>query len=70
MSKIQRVVALLHKSTVVKEKFEEAFGTNRGIPSSNSTTWNSTYNQLRPISNLNFQKLQHVCKQFNVAKEI
>ena len=67
MSKIQRVVALLHKSTVVKEKFEEAFGTNSGIPSSNSTGWNSTYNELHSISNLDFQKLQHVCKECNIA---
>jgi hypothetical protein len=55
ISKCCKIANLLHQSISFREEFEKMFGNGASIPSTNATRWNSLFQQLISISDLESQ---------------
>ena len=63
LAKCSKISSILHTSSLFKDCFENAFGSNTGISSIVSTRWNSTLRQLKCITSLDDKKLSNVLEQ-------
>lgn len=60
LGKICKISALLHTSASFKEKFEDRFGSTKGIPQVNSTRWNSMLRQVQAVLKLSHTTLNEL----------
>ncbi|XP_016407175.1 zinc finger BED domain-containing protein 4-like [Sinocyclocheilus rhinocerous] len=61
MSKVSKLATLLHSSTIFKDKFEAVFGNGKSIPVATVTRWNSTFKQIKAITELDHTTLTEMC---------
>lgn len=61
-AKCTKLSSLLHHSSQFKEAFQEQFGENRSIPSTNVTRWSSVHRQLAAVSKLDPTKLSQLLR--------
>ena len=61
IAKASKLSSLLHTSTTFEEASEAEFSDGKGIPSANSTRWNSTMRQIKAILALDHTKLSGLC---------
>ncbi|XP_019731263.1 uncharacterized protein LOC109519280 [Hippocampus comes] len=70
IAKVSKLTTVLHRSAVLKERFEERFGVDRTIPAANSTHWSSVFVQLKALQNLprvDYRAIAEICEpvEFN-----
>lgn len=58
LGKCSALSSLLHQSALFKEKFEQAFGFCRSVPSVNTTRWSSLYHHLESIASYESKTLK------------
>uniref|UniRef100_A0A672S8E9 HAT C-terminal dimerisation domain-containing protein n=1 Tax=Sinocyclocheilus grahami TaxID=75366 RepID=A0A672S8E9_SINGR len=61
MSKVSKLATLLHSGTIFKDKFEAVFGNGKSIPVATVTRWNSTFKQIKAITELDHTNLTEMC---------
>jgi hypothetical protein len=64
ISKSSKLANLVHQSALFRTAFEDRFGvTNKSIPATNDTRWNSVFNQLKAIVDLDQSKLSELLRE-------
>jgi len=62
LGKVSKLSNLVHQSPLFWSEFEAIFGSSRSIPETNATRWNSVWQQLHAVVQLEPQKLQELLK--------
>lgn len=61
ISKVPKLLTLLHSSTIFKNKFEAVFGVGKSISVASATRWNSTFKQIQAVTQLDHTALTEMC---------
>lgn len=62
LAKCSKLSNLTHQSTQFREAFERSFGSGRAIPKMNATRWNSMFDQISCINELDCMQLSDLLK--------
>ena len=65
LGKVSKLANIVHQSSLFRTAFEATFGAGRAIPETNATRWNSVFQQLRCIMDLEQSKLADVLRDTN-----
>lgn len=57
LGKVSKLANLVHQSPLFRSATEDAFGSSRSVPETNSTWWNSVWQQLQAVVQLELQNL-------------
>jgi hypothetical protein len=70
LAKCSALATKVHHSALFKSAFEDKFGKDRSVPTSNATRWNSLFHQLKAVAALPADKLSRLLRENDHANLI